>query len=134
MDLVFQTHLHGRCALVAAASAGFSYGRSLLQVSGLPVRVQALSLGGAAGLRVASAVPPPAGLEARRAGPAGGRPTLQRLQTRVLLPTLGLPLSVLPGVHEREPADLLPVPEPDQPQLRGRDPGAGRRAEVSDSL
>lgn len=101
-------------------------------MSALSVRAQALSLGGAARLRLRSSVPP-SGLEARGAGPAGGRPTLQRPQTRSLLPTHGLPLSLLPGVHERESADLLPVPEPDQPELRRRDSGAGRRAEVSDS-
>ena len=126
---------HGRAHTVAARSlvlSGSSYGRSLLQVSALSVRSQALSLGGAARLRLRSSVPP-SGLEARGAGPAGGRPTLQRPQTRSVLPTHGLPLSLLPGVHERESADLLPVPEPDQPELRRRDSGAGRRAEVSDS-
>lgn len=98
-------------------------------MSSLSVRVQALSLGGAARLRVRSSVPP-SGLEARGARPAGGRPTLQRPQTRRLLPTHDLSLSLLPGVHERESADLLPVPEPDQPQLRSGDSSAGRGVEV----
>lgn len=108
------------------------YGRSLLQVSGFPVRVQALPLGGAAQLRLRASLAP-AELETGGARPAGGRPTLQRLQTRELLPTHGLLVSLLPGVHERDPADLLHVPEPNEPELRSRDPGARRRAEVGDS-
>lgn len=103
----------------------------MLQVSGVPLRLQALSLGGAAGLQRRSALPAAGLLEARRAGPAGGRPALMRAQTRLLLPTHRRRLSLLPGVHEREPADVLPVPEPDQSELRGGHPGAGRRVEVS---
>jgi len=79
--------------------AGCPYGRSLLQVYLLSVRVQALSVGGAARLRVRSSVPPLV-LETGGAGPAGGRPTLQRPQTRMFLPTLDLLLSLLPGIHE----------------------------------
>lgn len=123
---------HGQSRVIITIAAGSllpsgpSHGRSLLQVSGLSVRVQALSPGGAS---VRSSVPP-AGPEAGGAGPAGGRPALQRTQTRRLLPTHDLPLSVLPGVHDGESADLLPVPEPDQPELRCRDSGAGRGAQV----
>lgn len=97
---------------------------------GHTVRVQALSLGGAAGLQLRSSLPACV-LEARGEGPTGGLPSLQRSQTRRLLPTHGLSVSVLPGVHEREPADLLRVPEPDQPEFCSGDPGAGRGAEVS---
>lgn len=85
------------CRVVLAV--GFSYGRSLLQVSAVSVRVQALSLGGSAWLRVRSTLPP-ARLEARGEGPAGGRPTLQRPQTCRLLPTNSFPLSLLSGVHD----------------------------------
>lgn len=95
------------------------------------VRVQALSLGGAAGLQLRSSVPACV-LEARGEGPTGGLPSLQRGQTRWLLPTHGLCLSVLPGVHEREPADLLRVPKPDEPEFCSGDSGAGRGAEVRD--
>lgn len=103
----------------------------MLQVSGVPLRLQALPLGGAAGLQRRSALPAAGLLEARRARPAGGRQTLLCAQTSMLISTHRRRLSVLPGVHEREPADMLPVPEPDQPELRGRHPGAGRRVEVS---
>lgn len=95
------------------------------------VRVQALPLGGAAGLQLRSSVPACV-LEGRGEGPTGGLPSLQRSQTRWLLPTHGLCLSVLSGVHEREPADLLRVPQPDEPQFCSGDSGAGRGAEVSD--
>lgn len=99
-------------------------------MSSLSVRVQALSLGGATGLRLWCSAPT-SGLAARRAGPSGGRPVLHRLQTRGVLPTHGLPLCLLPGVHEREFADLLPVPEPDEPEFCSRDSSAGRGVEVS---
>lgn len=95
------------------------------------VRVQALSLGGAAGLQLRSSVPACV-LEGRGEGPTGGLPSPQRSQTRWLLPTHGLCLSVLSGVHEREPADLLRVPKPDEPEFCSGDSGAGRGAEVSD--
>lgn len=98
---------------------------------GHAVRVQTLSLGGAAGLQLRSSVPARV-LEARGEGPTGGLPSLQRSQTGGVLPTHGLCLSVLPGVHEREPADLLRVPKPDEPELCSGDSGAGRRAEVGD--
>lgn len=98
-------------------------------MSGLSVRAQTLSLGGAE-LRIRSSVPL-SGLEAGGAGPAGGRPTLQRPQTSRLLPTHCLRLSLLPGVHERESADLLPVPEPDQQELCSCDSSAGWGVEVS---
>lgn len=101
-------------------------------MSSLSVRFQALSLGGAAGLRLWCSAPT-SGLEARGAGPTGGRPILHRLQTRRVLPTHGLPLSLLPGVHERESADLLPVPEPNQPEFCSCDSSAGRGVEVSET-
>lgn len=119
------------CEVRGEVPSGCSHGRSLLQVYGHAVRVQALSLGGAAGLRLRSSVPA-CGLEARGEGPTGGLPSLQRSQTRRLLPTHGLCLSVLSGVHEREPADLLRVPKPDEPEFCSGDPGAGRGAEVGD--
>lgn len=119
------------CRVVLAV--GFSYGRSLLQVSAVSVRVQALSLGGSAWLRLRSTLSP-ARVEARGEGPAGGRPTLQRPQTCRLLPTNSFPLSLLSGVHDWESADLLPVPEPNQSQLCSCDSGAGRRVEVSKTL
>lgn len=124
---------HGTRRLLTTGSvflSGLPHGRSLLQVPGDSVRVQALSLGGAAGLRVPSPAPP-AGPEASWAGPAGGRPPLQRPQTRGLSPTNGPLVSALPGLHEPDSADLLRVSEPDQPELRGCDPGAGRGVEVS---
>lgn len=123
--------LHPSIAACSGALSGSSHGRGLLQVYGHAVRLQALSLGGSAGLQLRSSVPARV-LEARGEGPTGGLPSLQRTQTRGLLPTHGLCLSVLPGVHEREPADLLRVPQPDEPELCSGDSGAGRRAEVGD--
>lgn len=119
------------CRVVLAV--GFSYGRSLLQVSAVSVRVQALSLGGSAWLRLRSTLSP-ARVEARGEGPARGRPTLQRPQTCRLLPTNSFSLSLLSGVHDWESADLLPVPEPNQSQLCSCDSGAGRWVEVSKTL
>lgn len=117
------------CSCRARPALSCSHGRSLLQMHGLSVRVQALAVGGAAGLRPRSSVSP-SGIEAGGARPAGGRADIQRPQTRKLLPTHGLLLSLLPGVHERDSADLLPVSEPNQSEFCSCDSGPGRRTQV----
>lgn len=99
--LVPRPPLHGSPAGVAQRLLPGPHGRSLLQESGVSVRVEALSVGGSTGLRGRRAALPPPGLEARGAGPlAGGRPGLQRSESRWISPTLCRAVSLLPGVHE----------------------------------
>lgn len=43
---------------------------------------------------------------------------------------LRIPVLALPGQHEREPPELLPTPQPDQPELRSGHPGTGRGSQV----
>lgn len=95
------------------------------------VGVQTLSVRHPPGLRCCVAFDPYLG-EAGRARRSRGLPrgSSVRVKDRELLPTPRFSLFLLPGVHEREPTDMLRLLEPDEPKFRRRHPGSGRRIEV----
>lgn len=98
-----------------------AHGRSLWQERRVALRAQALVL---------AARFPALGAHRRateRAGRAAGESSSSSVPGS---PTPRVCVLLLSGLHDGHPADLLRVSEPDEPELRGGDPGAGRRVTV----
>lgn len=109
------------CALGNRSRASFAHGWSWRKERSVVLRAQALVL---------AARLPAVGAHwraAQRAGRAAGGPSSAPAQSS---PTPRVCVFLLPGLHERNPADLLRVSEPDQPELRGGDSGPGWRTAV----
>lgn len=99
-----------------------TYGRSLCERFRVTVRAQARALAARA---------PAVGVYRRPPERAGGAAGESCSSAGPVSPTARVCVFLLSGLHERNPPDLLRVSEPDEPELRRRHPGAGRRLTVT---